>query len=127
MLFFDFQDLPLYNPELAKVEFINGLIKLTIMLPARNEKCEFSLKLLNDSVGTLVEYLKQEDKSIEKAQVFNIDGTRISQNTSIGSVITSPFTIKINDNIFLLEPPHSLCMYWLLAVILKSNIKLFFS
>ena len=87
---------------------MNGLIKLTITLPARNEKCEFSLRLLNDTVGVLVDHLKQEDKSIEKAQLFNIDGTRISQQTSIGSVVTRPFKIKINDNLYLLEPPSAI-------------------
>lgn len=92
----------------AKVDYVNGLIKLTITLPARNEKCEFSLKLLNDTVGTLVDFLKHEDKSIEKAQVFNLDGTRISQNTAIGSIVTNPFKIRINDTFFHLEPPSLL-------------------
>lgn len=77
-------------------------------MPARNEKCEFSLKLLNDTVGTLVEYLKNEDKSIEKAQVFNLEGVRLAQTTSIGSIVTSPFKIKINDTYYHMEPPSSL-------------------
>jgi hypothetical protein len=45
-------------------------VKLTLKLPARGELCEFNFKLLNDTVGTLVENLKIEDKSIEKAQLF---------------------------------------------------------
>ena len=59
------------NESKANVDFVNGLIKLTIKLPARGELCEFNLKLMNDTVGTLVENLKLEDKSIEKAQLFN--------------------------------------------------------
>ena len=49
---------------------MNGLIKLTIYLPAKQEKCEFTLKLYNDTVGTLTENIKSEDKSIEKAHIY---------------------------------------------------------
>lgn len=65
--------------ETAKVDFVNGLVKVTLKLPARGEQCEFNLKLLNDSVGTLIENLKLEDRSIEKAQVF----TRGKRNTTL--------------------------------------------
>lgn len=56
----------------AKLEFVNGLIKLNIFLPAKQEKCEFTLKLYNDTVGTLAENIKAEDKSIEKAHIYAI-------------------------------------------------------
>jgi hypothetical protein len=46
------------------------VIKLTLLLPARQEKCEFTLKLLNETVEDLVNNIKKEDKSIEKAQVY---------------------------------------------------------
>ncbi len=36
------------------------------------------------------------------------DGIRISQNTSISAVVTKPFSIKINDDTYNLEPPSSL-------------------
>ena len=54
----------------SKLEYVNGVIKLTLLLPARQEKCEFTLKLLNETVEDLLNNIKNEDKSIEKAQVF---------------------------------------------------------
>ena len=70
-IFINFKENSISNESQANVDFVNGLIKLTIKLPARGELCEFNLKLMNDTVGTLVESLKLEDKSIEKAQLFN--------------------------------------------------------
>lgn len=75
--------------ETAKVDFVNGLVKVTLKLPARGEQCEFNLKLLNDSVGTLIENLKLEDRSIEKAQVF----TRGKRNTTL---MTWFYSFQIN-------------------------------
>lgn len=63
-LFFDI------NLDDTKLEYLNGVIKLTLLLPARQEKCEFTLKLLNETVEDLVNNIKKEDKSIEKAQVY---------------------------------------------------------
>ncbi len=91
--------------EVAKVDFVNGLVKVTLKLPARGELCEFNLKLLNDSVATLIENLKLEDKSIEKAQVFSRDGVRISQNTPISAIVLNSFVIKINETSYNLDPP----------------------
>lgn len=93
--------------ETAKVDFVNGLVKVTLKLPARGEQCEFNLKLLNDSVGTLIENLKLEDRSIEKAQVFTKDGVRISQNTPISAIVLDHFVIKINDTTYNLDPPST--------------------
>jgi hypothetical protein len=55
----------------ANLDLVNGLIKLSLELPARKEKCEFTLKLLNESVGNLTDYIKSEDKSVEKVLVYN--------------------------------------------------------
>lgn len=51
----------------------NGIVKLVLMLPARKEKCEFTLRYLNENIGSLIEKIKQEDKSIEKV-VFYTNG-----------------------------------------------------
>lgn len=54
----------------------NGIIKLVLPLPARKENCEFTLKFLNDKIESLVENIKEEDKSIEKV-VFYSNGRLI--------------------------------------------------
>lgn len=40
-------------------------------MPARREQCEFVIKPLNENVGNLIEYIKNEDKSVEKVVVYN--------------------------------------------------------
>ncbi len=99
------QPIDLTATEKANVDYVNGLVKVTLKLPARGELCEFNLKLLNDDVGTLIENLLIEDKSIEKAQVFSMDGVRIARSTPISSIVLSPFLIKINDTTYALQPP----------------------
>ena len=64
----------------GKILHTNGIVKLVLELPARKEKCEFSLKLLNENVGNLVEHIKQEDKSIEKIVFYN-NGKYVLQTT----------------------------------------------
>ncbi|CAF0956709.1 unnamed protein product [Brachionus calyciflorus] len=86
----------------------NGAVKLVITLPARKEKCEFSLKLLNENVSSLIENIKSEDKSIEKVVLYTSDGNRISQSTPLGLLVINPFSIKINDQKVHIEPPESL-------------------
>ena len=56
-------------------------------------------------MATLIENLKLEDKSIEKAQVFSRDGVRISQNTPISAIVLNSFVIKINETSYNLDPP----------------------
>ena len=41
------------------------------MLPAKQEYCEFNLKLLNQTIGELTEQIKLEDKSIEKVLFYS--------------------------------------------------------
>ena len=62
----------------AKLQFVDGFVKLIIYLPGRREKCEFTLKPINDTVKDLVEYIKLEDKSIEKVQ-FNTLGMLLNE------------------------------------------------
>jgi hypothetical protein len=46
------------------------MIFFTLPLVAKNEKCLFTLKPVNDTVGNFIEYLKNEDRSIEKAGIY---------------------------------------------------------
>ena len=59
------------------------IIKITIPLPSRNEKCVFSLKPISHTVGDFVDMLKFEDKGIDSIFIKNMDGVRIASKTSI--------------------------------------------
>ena len=54
----------------AQLDYVNGSVKLTVLLPGRREKCEFSLKLINDTCADLIESIKTEDKSVEKVVLY---------------------------------------------------------
>jgi hypothetical protein len=54
------------------IMYKNGLIMLTLPLVAKNEKCLLTLKPINDTVGNFIDYLKNEDKAIEKASIYRL-------------------------------------------------------
>lgn len=96
------------NVNETRIEFNGGLTKLILMLPAKNEFCQFDLKLLNQTVGDLIEQIKSEDKSIEKVLFYSKEGNRLSQNSSLSILITQPFNIKINDILYQVKIPDDL-------------------
>ena len=96
------------NNNLARIEFINGLVKLVLYLPAKQERCEFTLRIYCENVGNLLDNIKNEDKSIEKAHFYSLDGTRIAQNTPLSQLVLQPFKIRLNDTYFYIEPPPTL-------------------
>ena len=55
-----------------KLELKNGLVVLTVPLVIKQEKCLFSLKPVNENVGNFIDYLKKEDKGIEKVNIYTI-------------------------------------------------------
>ena len=121
----------------AKLEYSNGHVKLTLTLPSRRERCAFTLRPVNDTVKHFIDYLKVEDKSVEKVTLYSSgkfnyihsrktiykvhfnnrciiivyllkkDGVRIAQHTPIGSLVTRPFTIRIDDASVSIQPPKS--------------------
>ena len=56
-------------------------------LVAKQEKCLFTLKPVNDNVGNFIEYLKSEDKGIEKVNLYTMGKLHF-------------VTINLNLNIF---------------------------
>lgn len=54
----------------AKINFVNGLVTLQVPLVAKQEKCLFTLKPYTENVGNFIDYLRNEDKSIEKVNLY---------------------------------------------------------
>lgn len=73
------------------VTYIRGLPHVTVPLPSRNEKCEFSLKPVSHSVGDFLHMLKSEDRGIDRATILNNAGVRISAGSSIESIMDDDF------------------------------------
>ncbi|CAD5216115.1 unnamed protein product [Bursaphelenchus xylophilus] len=97
------------DPEkIIKVKVRNGLPMLKVPLPSRAEKCLFILRPISDTVGSFCQKLRDEDKGIEIAAIYKMDGTRVSKSVPIESLMIFPiFRIRINDQIFDVETQSS--------------------
>jgi len=85
----------------------NGLPLIEIPLPSRDEKCRFILRPISDTVGSLCDYLKSEDKGVEICAVYCCDGTRIAQSVAIENLLLMPhFNLRINDQYFEVNTPQ---------------------
>ena len=49
--------------------------------------------------------LKEEDKGIDRAVIKNSSGVRIASKTSIQTLFDQEFTLHINHNEYLVQPP----------------------
>jgi hypothetical protein len=86
--------------------FDRGLPFISIPLPSRNELCQFTLKPISDTVSNLCENLRLEDKGIDFVAVYNQDGIRIANSTSIQHLLqVRNFSIRINDTYYTVEVP----------------------
>ena len=55
----------------VSIHYELGLPLLTLPLPSRQEPCQFALRPLSDTVGTLCDNLHQEDKGLDYVAVYN--------------------------------------------------------
>lgn len=89
------------------IKFERGLPLLTVPLPSRNEFCQFSLRPLSDTVGSLCANLRTEDKGIDYVSIHMSDGVRISSSTSVEHLLQfTEFRLRINDRYFNVHVPQ---------------------
>ena len=79
---------------------------LSVPLPSRNELCEFTLKPVSHTVQDLVQFIKAEDGGVERAAVYNTNGTRISHSTPVEILMQKDFKVVINESEFDVVPPQ---------------------
>ena len=78
-------------------------------LPSRQETCRFHLNLQTATVGQLIEEIKNEDAGVEHVQVYDANGTSLSQTYSMNSLMNSSFTVQLNQQqTFLFDAVHKL-------------------
>ncbi|XP_022111992.1 calcium uniporter protein, mitochondrial-like [Acanthaster planci] len=87
-------------------EYRNGLPVLLVPLPSTRGHCQFTLKPVTETVGDFLNHLKREDGGIERTGIYNEDGVKIAKSTSIDVLMRNPFTLKINDDSFRVNPPE---------------------
>ncbi|XP_071492610.1 calcium uniporter protein, mitochondrial-like [Diadema antillarum] len=87
-------------------DYRNGLPTLLVPLPSRRERCQFTLKPVTETVGDFLRHLKNEDGGIETVAIYNEDNVKVARSTSIDVLMRNPFSLRINEDTFFVEPPE---------------------
>ena len=56
-------------------------------------------------MGDLVDALQKEDRGIDRASVYLADGSRLSRNSPIELIFEEPFTLRVNEMSYIVQPP----------------------
>ncbi|CAH3168335.1 unnamed protein product [Porites lobata] len=87
------------------VTFKCGFPVISVPLPSRKEICEFTLRPLSHSVKDFLQDLQAEDKGIERAAAYNLDGSRISGSTGVDVLLQANFKLVLNDESYYVSVP----------------------
>lgn len=55
----------------VSVVYQNGLPVISVRLPSRRERCQFTLKPLSDTVGVFLQQLQAEDRGIDRVAIYS--------------------------------------------------------
>ncbi|KAM9364539.1 calcium uniporter protein, mitochondrial isoform 1-T1 [Pholidichthys leucotaenia] len=94
------------TPEEVTVVYQNGLPVISVSLPSRRERCQFTLKPLSDCVGVFLQQLQAEDRGIDRVAIYSMDGARVASSTGIDILLLDDFKLVINDTTHLVRPPR---------------------
>ncbi|PNI75444.1 MCU isoform 2 [Pan troglodytes] len=87
------------------VVYQNGLPVISVRLPSRRERCQFTLKPISDSVGVFLRQLQEEDRGIDRVAIYSPDGVRVAASTGIDLLLLDDFKLVINDLTYHVRPP----------------------
>jgi hypothetical protein len=57
-------------------------------------------------VGDFIDILRQEDHGIDRASIYSSDGSRLSRNSPIELIFEEPFTLRVNETSYQVQPPN---------------------
>ncbi|XP_034627318.1 calcium uniporter regulatory subunit MCUb, mitochondrial [Trachemys scripta elegans] len=87
------------------VNYRYGLPVVTLMLPSRKERCQFTVKPMLTRVGTFLQDIQKEDKGIERAEVFTTDGSKIPATALMEVLLMNDFKLVINNTTYSVQVP----------------------
>lgn len=93
------------STENVAIAFKSGFPVISVPLPSRRERCEFTLLPLSHTVKDFLKDIQEEDKGIERAMVYNEDGSRISGSTGVDVLLQSDFKLVLNEESYLVSVP----------------------
>ena len=89
--------------------YTDSILILSLALPSRQETCRFHLDLQTANIGQLINEIKLEDAGVEHVHIYDEPGNLLSKSYPIKSLMTSPFTIQLNQQkTFLFDPLKNL-------------------
>ncbi|XP_077469694.1 calcium uniporter protein, mitochondrial [Stigmatopora argus] len=94
------------SSEEVTVVYQNGLPVISVSLPSRRERCQFTLKPLSDCVGVFLQQLQAEDRGIDRVAIYSTDGARVASSTGIDILLLDDFKLVINETTHLVRPPR---------------------
>ncbi|KAK6301408.1 hypothetical protein J4Q44_G00274610 [Coregonus suidteri] len=94
------------TPEEVTVVYQNGLPVISVSLPSRSDRCQFTLKPLSDCVGVFLSQLQAEDRGIDRVAIYSTDGTRVASSTGIDILLLDDFNLVINNVTHMVRPPR---------------------
>ncbi|XP_044157833.1 calcium uniporter regulatory subunit MCUb, mitochondrial isoform X1 [Bufo gargarizans] len=87
------------------VQYNHGLPVVTLTLPSRNERCQFTIKPMTTTVGQFLKDIQQEDKGIDRVAAMSTDGTKFSSSTLMNVLLQNDFQLVINKSAHHVSPP----------------------
>uniref|UniRef100_A0A8C0UQH1 Calcium uniporter protein n=1 Tax=Cyanistes caeruleus TaxID=156563 RepID=A0A8C0UQH1_CYACU len=87
------------------INYRHGLPVITLTLPTRSERCQFTVKPVVTTVGAFLQDVQREDKGIERAEVFATDGSKVSDATLMEVLLMNDFKLVINNIAYSVSPP----------------------
>ncbi|XP_060635087.2 calcium uniporter regulatory subunit MCUb, mitochondrial [Anolis sagrei] len=92
-------------PSDVTINYKYGLPVITLTLPSRKERCQFTIKPMRMTVGDFLQDLQREDNAIEKVEVFTADGNVISTSVLMEVLLMNDFKLCMNGSEYNVHPP----------------------
>ncbi|XP_073511611.1 calcium uniporter regulatory subunit MCUb, mitochondrial [Phyllobates terribilis] len=87
------------------VQYNHGLPVVTLTLPSRNERCQFTIKPMTTTVGQFLKDIQKEDQGIDKLAAISTDGTKFSSSTLMNVLLKNDFQLVLNKSTHHVSPP----------------------
>ncbi|XP_075056768.1 calcium uniporter regulatory subunit MCUb, mitochondrial [Mixophyes fleayi] len=87
------------------VNYRHGLPVITLTLPSRNERCQFTIKPLTTTVGKFLQDIQKEDQGIDRVAAISADGTKFSASTLMNTLLTNDFQLVLNNTTHQVQSP----------------------
>lgn len=94
------------NQSDVTVTLRQGFPVVTVPLPSRKELCEFTLRPHLQTLQDFLTTLRAEDRGIDRAVVYSLEGNKVAQSTGIDLLLQTDFDLEVNDVTYRIKVPE---------------------